>query len=169
MMPARGGTTVRPALRADAPALARLRYEFRAELDAGVEAEAAFLQRCEHWMADRLGGVGSWRCWVAEESTALVGTVWLQLVEKLPNPVGEFEHHGYVSSLYVVPSHRSAGLGSVLLSACLRECERLGTDAVFLWPTERSRPLYERHGFRVRDDFLERRLHPAPRHAGTTG
>jgi GNAT superfamily N-acetyltransferase len=163
------GLSVRRAAPADAPALARLRYAFRAELDPGAEAEASFLRRCERWMADRLSGAGAWRCWVAEEGETLVGTVWLQIIEKLPNPVGEAECHGYVSSFYVVPSHRSAGLGSALLSACLRECETRGTDAVFLWPTPRSRPLYERHGFLVRDDFLEHRLHPSPRHAGTAG
>jgi GNAT superfamily N-acetyltransferase len=160
------GVAVRPAVPADAPVLARLRYAFRAELDAGAEAEASFLRRCERWIADRLSGAGAWRCWVAEDGQSLVGMVWLQIIEKLPNPVGESECHGYVSSFYVVPSHRSAGLGSALLTTCLGECENRGTDAVFLWPTPRSRPLYERHGFLVRDDFLERRLHPAPRHAG---
>jgi GNAT superfamily N-acetyltransferase len=165
----RVGLAVRLAAPADAAALARLRYAFRAELDPSSEDEASFLRRCERWMAERLGGTGAWRCWVAEEGGAPVGTVWLQIIEKLPNPVGESECHGYVSSFYVVPSHRSAGVGSALLSACLGECERRQTDAVFLWPTPRSRPLYERHGFIVRDDFLERRIHPAPRHAGAAG
>ena len=30
----------------DAPALARLRYDFRVELDSATEAESAFLERC---------------------------------------------------------------------------------------------------------------------------
>jgi GNAT superfamily N-acetyltransferase len=161
--------SVRLANPDDAPALARLRYAFRAELDPSTEDPSGFLRRCERWMVDRLRGRGPWRCWVAYEGDTLVGTVWLQVIEKLPNPVGESEYHGYVSNLYVVPSRRSAGLGSALLSACLQECERRGTDAVFLWPTPRSRPLYQRHGFVGRDDFLERRPHPAPGHAGAGG
>ena len=161
--------SVRLAGPADAPALARLRYAFRAELDPSPEDQSGFLRRCERWMAERLSGRGPWRCWVAEEGDKLVGTVWLQVIEKLPNPVGESECHGYVSSFYVVPSRRSAGHGSALLSACLQECERRGTDAVFLWPTPRSRQLYQRHGFVARDDFLERRPHPAPPHAGAGG
>jgi GNAT superfamily N-acetyltransferase len=163
------GLSVRLAGAADVTALARLRYAFRAELDPGSEDEAVFLGRCERWMADRLNGPSAWRCWVAEEGDRLVGTVWLQIIEKLPNPVGEPECHGYVSSFYVVPSHRSAGLGSALLSACLRECDARGADAVFLWPTPQSRPLYERHGFEVRADFLERRVQPGPRHVRSVG
>jgi hypothetical protein len=49
---------------------------------------------------------------------------------------------------------------------CLRVCLAEGLDAVILWPSARSRSLYERHGFAVRDDLFERRLGPAPTHAG---
>ena len=55
------------------------------------------------------------------------------------------------------------GLGSMLIDACLRFCgEKEAVDAVILWPTPRSRRLYERHGFAVREDILERRLGPPP-------
>jgi ribosomal protein S18 acetylase RimI-like enzyme len=149
-----------PALRAglpsDANALARLRYAFRTDLDTPAEAEAVFLARCRSWMETQLAS-GPWRSWVLEQNGDLVGTVWLQLLEKLPNPVAEPEWHGYISSLFVLPEARGHGLGSRLLAAALAECDRRGCDAVVLWPTPRSRSLYERHGFAVRQDLLERR------------
>ena len=148
---------VRRATPADAAELARMRYGFRAELDAPVESEAGFRERCARWMIAQLGPAGRWRCWVAVLGTTLVGSVWLQLIEKLPNPVGHPGFHGYVSSVYVVPELRNAGIGSALLEACLAEADGLELDAVFLWPTERSRRLYQRHGFAVPDDLLERR------------
>lgn len=156
---------VRPGERRDVPALARLRYEFRAGQDAPIESEADFLARCTGWMTARLVPGGSWRCWLAEAAGRAVGTVWLQRIEKLPNPVAEPESHGYVSSLYVVPSSRGAGLGSRLLGACLEACQAQEMDAVILWPTARSRSLYLRLGFAVREDLLERRLRPSPGHA----
>jgi ribosomal protein S18 acetylase RimI-like enzyme len=146
---------IRPAVAADAPALARLRYLFRAGLESAVESETAFIERCTGWMLERLAPAGSWRCWVADAGGALAGSAWLQLIEKLPNPVAEPERHGYISSLYVQPSHRGTGLGSALLAACLRESEAMAVDAVILWPTPRSRSLYVRHGFAVRDDLME--------------
>jgi GNAT superfamily N-acetyltransferase len=91
----------------------------------------------------------------------VVGTIWLHRIEKLPNPVGEAETHGYVSSLYVDPACRGEGLGGRLLGACLEACLAEGVDAVILWPTPRSRSLYQRHGFAVREDLLERRLRPS--------
>jgi len=152
------GVTLRLGEPADAPALARLRYEFRASYGSTTEPEADFLARCTMWMADHLAPGNSWRCWVAEESTQLIGSVWLHVIEKLPNPVEEPESHGYISSLYVVPSRRNAGVGSCLLERCVRACVDEGVDAVILWPTPDSRNLYGRYGFAVRDDLLERRL-----------
>jgi ribosomal protein S18 acetylase RimI-like enzyme len=58
-------------------------------------------------MVERLAPGARWRCWVAVAEGQLVGTLWLQLVEKLPNPGDEPEHHGYVSSVYVAPALRS--------------------------------------------------------------
>jgi GNAT superfamily N-acetyltransferase len=165
-MPAPSPYTIRAAGLNDVPVLARLRYEFRATLDPAAEPEPDFLKRCQEWMSARLATPGSWRCWVAQEAGTLAGTVWLLPVEKLPNPVGEPERHGYVSSLYVRPAYRGGGLGSELLATCLGACEAEGFDALFLWPTPRSRTLYLRHGFEVRQDLLERRLVPIPSHGG---
>ncbi|HEU0173269.1 MAG TPA: GNAT family N-acetyltransferase [Blastocatellia bacterium] len=155
---------IRLAGPADAPSLARLRYEFRSGHDPATEDEADFLARCGAWMAARLAPGSPWRCWVAEDAGRLVGAIWLQFIEKIPNPGAEAEKHGYISNLYVEPSRRGDGLGSMLIDTCVRFCEKEAVDAMILWPTPRSRPLYERHGFAVRDDLLERRMDPIPSH-----
>jgi GNAT superfamily N-acetyltransferase len=164
-MTALSQATIRPGERRDVPTLARLRYEFRAGHDTPIESEAEFIARCAAWMEARLVPGGSWRCWLAEEAGRAVGTIWLQRIEKLPNPADEAESHAYVSSLYVIPSSRGAGLGSRLLDACLGACQAEEMDAVILWPTPQSRSLYLRHGFAVREDLMERRLRPPPGHA----
>src|SRR5262245_16214331 len=151
---------IRLAGPADASSLARLRLELRACHDPVTEDESHFLTRCSAWMAARLASRSRWSCWVAEESGGLVGAIWLQIIEKIPNPGAETENHGYISNLYVEPSRRGAGLGSMLIDTCLRFCEKEALDAVILWPTPRSRRLYERHGFAVREDLFERRLGP---------
>ncbi|HXE57531.1 MAG TPA: GNAT family N-acetyltransferase [Gemmatimonadales bacterium] len=142
---------LRRATAADALVLARLRYEFRSTIGTPTEPEDGFLRRCAAWMTTRLGGApearAPWRAWVAVRGNEVVGTIWLGLVEKIPNPVAEPETHGYVTSLYVRPEARGAGIGGRLLEAALAECEASGVDAVFLWPTPRSRSLYRRHGF----------------------
>lgn len=153
---------VRPATAADAPDLARLRFEFRSRQAAVEEAGAAFTARCEPWMRARLTQDAAWRAWVCvqPETGTLIGTLWLQLVEKLPNPGQEPELHAYVTSVYVRPEARNGGLGSRLIEAALTACRALEVDTVFLWPSARSRPLYARHGFVASDAILSQSLRP---------
>jgi GNAT superfamily N-acetyltransferase len=148
---------IRTATPVDAPDLARLRYAFRSEYRRATELETGFVERCTSWMAGRLGPTARWRCWVAVAEARLVSTLWLQVIEKLPNPGDETELHGYITSVYVLPAFRKRGIASALLTACLNECDGLGVDAVFLWSTDESRELYLRHGFAKHDDFLDRR------------
>jgi N-acetylglutamate synthase-like GNAT family acetyltransferase len=147
-------TLVRRATESDAEALARLRFEFRAPRAPNVESEQEFLARCSGWMRARLSTDSVWRAWLVERNSELVGSVWLQVVEKLPNPTVESERHAYVSNFYVRPDHRGSGIGSTLLTRALAEAGRLQVDSVFLWPSERSRPLYERFGFETTNDVL---------------
>jgi GNAT superfamily N-acetyltransferase len=110
-------------------------------------------------MRARLGDGSIWRVWLLERNHDPIGSVWLQVVEKLPNPTAESEWHAYVSNFYVRPDHRNTGGGTELLRAALHEAERLGVDSVFLWPSARSRPLYQRHGFAVSENVLVRKSH----------
>lgn len=164
-MPPLSSCRIRPATVPDAQVLAELRFEFRAALDSAAEPAERFVPRCQSWMEERLGPGSQWRSWVVEEGTRAVGMSWVMIIDKLPNPVAEPERHGYISSLYLKPELRGRGVGSELLDTCLRACETLGCDAIFLWPTARSRSLYLRHGFAVREDLLERRITPIPAHA----
>jgi GNAT superfamily N-acetyltransferase len=147
--------TVRVGTPADAPALARLRYEFRASLSAPDESEDAFVRRCLAWMTPRLEPEARWRAWVAESAEGIIGGVWIGLIEKMPNPIVEPEEHGYLTNFYVRESARGTGVGTALLAAALEWCTERGVHAVMLWPTQRSRPLYERHGFAPPASLME--------------
>lgn len=150
-------TTLRWATADDAARLAGLRWRFRQEYAATTEPRPEFLARCEAWMRERLDEASAWRCWIAEAGGEAVACLWLQRIEKIPNPAAEPEWHAYVSNFFVAPEVRGSGLGSRLLEGALAWCDAHGCDAVILWPSARSRPLYERHGFALRDDLLERR------------
>jgi GNAT superfamily N-acetyltransferase len=149
------GFALRLAVPADAPGLARMRWEFRAAMAPPGEYEAAFLERCAAWMAPRLEPGGPWRCWLAESDSLPAGQLWLQLIEKIPNPGPELEYHAYITNVFVRPEHRGAGLGEELVAAALSFCRAQRVDSVVLWPTAGSRTLYARHGFAVRTDLME--------------
>jgi GNAT superfamily N-acetyltransferase len=146
--------TVRPATTADAAELARLRYEFRAAERPAREPRDAFIARCTAWMRERLAPGSAWHCLVAEKDGATVGHVWLEVVDKVPNPgAGEPERHVYLTNLYVRPEARG-GPGSALVEAALAWSRERRVDTVILWPSEKSRTLYARYGFTPSTNIL---------------
>jgi GNAT superfamily N-acetyltransferase len=144
---------IRAATPVDARMLAELRWEFRAGRDPAVEERQAFVDRCAAWMASELAGT-AWRAWVAHQSGRIVGQVWVNLIQKLPNPIDERERHLYLSNLYVQPAARG-GVGTALLETALEWAGDNGVDRVILWPSARSVGLYTRHQFRRDADVME--------------
>jgi len=138
---------IRRATSADADVLAALRWEFRGDRDrVVVESERDFVARCAEWMRRELDAATRWRAWVAELDGAVAGQLWLQIIEKLPNPNGEGQRHAYVSNLYIRPAARG-GTGTRMLDAALDDARAEGVDRVVLWPSARSVSLYRRRGF----------------------
>lgn len=146
---------IRLACETDASMLARLRYELRSSLRNVVENEAVFLERCAAWMQERLREESNWKCWIAECEGTAVGSVWAQLIEKIPNPMAEPEQFVYLTNFYVAEEHRGKGIGSLMLSAVLDWSRDRNAQVVILWPTERSKPFYVRHGFSFADDLMK--------------
>jgi GNAT superfamily N-acetyltransferase len=144
---------IRAATPVDARMLAELRWEFRAGRDPAVEERQAFVDRCAAWMASELAGT-AWRAWVAHHSGRIIGQVWVNLIQKLPNPIDERERHLYLSNLYVQPAARG-GVGTALLETALEWAGDNGVDRVILWPSARSVGLYTRHQFRRDADVME--------------
>lgn len=145
---------IRLATQSDAATLARLRYELRSAAKSVIENEVEFRTRCESWMRERLREGSQWQCWVAEIDGDAVGAVWAQVVEKIPNPSSEGECFVYLTNFYVRDEYRSVGIGARLLAAVLDWSASKGGETVILWPTDRSVPFYQRHGFTFADDLM---------------
>ena len=151
---------IRAAAPADAAALAELRWEFRVARAPAREEHDAFVRRCADWMRSELASHARWRAWVALVGDDIVGQLWMQTIEKIPNPVSERERHAYVSNVFVRPAHRG-GIGSRLLDEATAWARAEQIDRVILWPSARSVTLYERHGFTHRGDVMELALGPS--------
>jgi predicted N-acetyltransferase YhbS len=145
---------IRAATSGDAGTLADLRWEFRNALYPATESRERFAARCAVWMRRELQDGRAWNAWVAIDDDVVVGQVWLQIVQKIPNPIDEGEQLAYLSNLYVKPSARG-GTGTRLLQTALDACRATHVDRVVLWPSPRSVSLYLRHGFSRGGDVME--------------
>ena len=150
---------LRPATPSDASQLANLRFGLRSR-STNIESEENFLERCARWMSTALQQ-DNWRCWVAERDKTLVGALWLQIIEKIPNPTAEPERIAYITNFFIDESQRGQGLGTCMLNEVLAWCREQQSHkgkliaGIILWPTDRSRPLYLRHGFEVPTNLLD--------------
>jgi GNAT superfamily N-acetyltransferase len=143
--------SIRPADVGDVDELTRLRWTFRVE--AGTPASLdrdAFGADMRDFVTDAFSVGSDWRAWAAEADGRLVGCVWLRLVERVPHPnlPRGARPIAYLTNMYVEPELRDAGLGRRLLEVALDAARSDEVDGVVLWPSDRSRPFYERAGFR---------------------
>lgn len=152
----RPDVSVRVAHDRDVAELARLRRLMDAE--EGFEPGLTFDDDFARWF--RTHG-GAFTIVVAELDNRLIGTVWLELVERVPRPAEvDPAPVGYVTFTFVEPAHRNAGVGTAMLDALRRIAVEQRCETLIVWPSERSVSLYERAGFAPPGALLEQVLRP---------
>ena len=80
------------------------------------------------------------------------------LLDLAPRPEDASGREGFLINMYVAPTNRRRGLGSLLLGECLRAARELNLRRVVLYATEEGKPLYEASGFEANPSFMELRL-----------
>jgi GNAT superfamily N-acetyltransferase len=146
---------IRQAVARDASDLARMRHALYSEQGLEREPLDEYVDRFAAFVNDALAS-DAWRIWVAELQAGIVGTIWLQLVERVPRP-GEDRGElpiGYLTNVFVEPELRDGGLGSRMLEEIITWARARGVEEIIVWPSERSYPFYERAGFSRTPDPL---------------
>lgn len=155
---------LRRAASSDGPALARVRWNFRAEEgETPLEDFREFLPRfLEHYW--RGLDAGTWAHWLVEEDGAVLAHMAVQLHDGVPRPATVRDRWGWLTDCYTVPEVRSQGHGTRLLGAIRDWAASEGLDLLLVSPSERSVPFYTRAGFGPAADWLQLGLEP-PRNA----
>jgi GNAT superfamily N-acetyltransferase len=146
---------IRPAVAHDASDLARMRHALYSEYGPEREPLDQYVHRFAGFVHDALAS-DAWRVWVAELEGRIVGTMWLQIVERVPRP-GEDRGAlpiGYLTNVFVDPEFRNGGLGSRMVEEVVTWARGRGVEEIIVWPSERSYPFYERAGFARTPDPL---------------
>ena len=84
------------------------------------------------------------------------GMAWLAVTARVPRPGGAPRLCGDAQSVFVVPEHRSVGVGSELLRAVVQHAESLGVEHVTVHANQRAVSFYERAGFTSSPELLMR-------------
>lgn len=152
---------IREGTVADLPLLARMRIEFLAErtdtpLTQVLERLSGPMER---FFEERFARDEVWT-WFAEapEPRAdglCAGVVTLLLGPVAPRPTDLRTVEAHVINMFVLPEHRSAGLGRRLITAGIDKAAAYGVRTVMLHATEDGRPMYESLGFAPHPDWME--------------
>jgi GNAT superfamily N-acetyltransferase len=133
--------------------LADLRWAWRAveRSEAGL-SRPVFVAAFQRWFEDHRG---THAAFLAHVGGVPVGMAWLATIERVPGPAVWTRLAGHLQSVYVLPEHRSGGIGAALVTAVVQEAEAGGFDYIVVHPSERSFPLYRRLGFCETGALLE--------------
>jgi GNAT superfamily N-acetyltransferase len=137
---------IRLATLEDIGPLARLRWEMHVEEGHADVAEEQFVDRFREW-AEHAFAERRWQAWVGVVGGDCVGHIYLEVVDKVPRPDDTPCAWGYLTPFYVQQQYRNAGVGGRLLLAAIESARESRLEFVQVWPSKRSRSLYERLGF----------------------
>jgi GNAT superfamily N-acetyltransferase len=146
----------RMATESELPNLAELRWNFRSEEHTPPEGmtREIFLPVCLDFLRQAYAS-GRWAMWVAAENGAIIATLYVQRILKIPNPRSLTPEFGYITSVYTVPVWRNQGVGAELMRRVQAWGLQEGLEMFVLWPSERSGRFYQRAGFVPSPEALE--------------
>jgi GNAT superfamily N-acetyltransferase len=136
--------------------------------DFSTEIESLSPEYRQVWVTEDGAGAAVWAepgRWQVPLGLTLSEAVPMTRVFRARTPLGlwtgmrlERHHpkspkHWYLHYLGVEPRRQGKGLGGALLAPVLERCDREGVPAYLESSTDRSKMLYERHGFDLTDTF----------------
>jgi GNAT superfamily N-acetyltransferase len=141
----RSAPAVRVASYDDRHAVAVLRRAWTEENAGAPIADDDFERRFDEWLGREHHQRLTWLGIVRGEPVAMLN---LLVFTRMPRPGREQPSQwGYLANFFVLPEHRSDGLGTRMLVACTTYADEHGFARVVLSPSERSVPFYARAGF----------------------
>lgn len=145
---------------ADIAALALLRYTWCVDEGGETGEPVDFAAAFAAWWAEH---EATHLCWLAERGGQPVGMTWLGVLHRVPGPERFRRVAGVVQSVFVLPSERAAGVGTLLIDALVAHARADELGYLIVHPSERSYGLYERAGFAATRGVLELGLSEARR------
>jgi GNAT superfamily N-acetyltransferase len=139
------GMKIRIGTQADTPALAHLLWQFSHRDDAPARIDPKFSADFAAWIAEH--STTHTPFLALRDGEAAIGMAWLALVARVPRPDRMDRRSGDLQSVYVLPEHRNAGVGSALVAAVVARAEDLGLEHVSVHSNDRAVAVYERGGF----------------------
>jgi ribosomal protein S18 acetylase RimI-like enzyme len=148
--------SIRRATAEDAEEVTRLRVEFLREVgEAEGRSYPPEIKTTTRDYVVRTLKTGALCCWLAEEGGRTVGCCALILFDRPPSYGNLSGLAAYLLNVYTVPAHRRRGIAARLIEEALRHARQIGAGRVFLHTSVAGRALYEKLGFRAKENEMD--------------
>ncbi|MCC6930105.1 MAG: GNAT family N-acetyltransferase [Gemmatimonadaceae bacterium] len=132
---------------ADLPALAQMRWDFRAEAgEAPRESFDSFRARYTRLVDEEIRA-GRLAYWIAEQDDEIVAHIAVFRILGIPRPMRTSDQWGYVTDCYTRPAARGMGAGSALLQRVQAWARELDFELLLVAPGDLAEFFYRRAGF----------------------
>lgn len=147
---------IRQAILTDAPALARLRWDFQREEEDSppVTTKVDFIKFCTCFFEKSIVS-GTWHHWLAEINGKPIAHASLQQISMIPRPNRLKDTLGYLTNVYTIPDYRNQGLGTKLIQQIKDWSISEDLELAIVWPSEKSNSFYQRLGFKPSEEIME--------------
>jgi GNAT superfamily N-acetyltransferase len=148
----------RPVAAGDLELICDHRERLFRESNAPGRTEEIIETQTEHyrkWLAPRLSD-GTYFGYIIEDGDKPIAGIGLLLIDWPPHPSHPTaDKRGYVSNVFVEPTHRRMGLAKMLMDMADAEFRRRGIGFVALHATRMARPLYEQLGWATTNEMTK--------------
>lgn len=149
---------LRPARDEDYAQLAEMKWLHCEEDDAdygesnltGADREA-FIRSFVAFLQENRG----YRIFVACDGERVASAMFVALIPKVPKPNRHSKYIAYLTSVYTRKEYRRRNIGTLLLGYIKEQLRLEACELLFVWPSERSVPWYERNGFLQENEIME--------------
>lgn len=129
----------------DIRGLARVKWIDRSEDQADADAFETFLGEFSSWWVAHRDTLAAFVA--RSEDGEVVGAAWVALLPRVPSPGSVSRLSADIQSVFVMPEHRGAGLGTALVAAASTYAEDAGALRITVHSSERAVSLYRGLGY----------------------
>ena len=97
----------------------------------------------------------TYRIFIACDRDRVASAMFVGLIPKVPKPNRKSESIAYLTNVYTRKEYRGQGIGTKLLDHIKQQLMPQACELLFVWPSERAVPWYERCGFMQENELME--------------
>jgi GNAT superfamily N-acetyltransferase len=144
---------IRKASAGDIPAIVHNRVSFLNSMNNCAEPPEGYEQALDAYIRTGMAD-DSFAAWLAEDEGAIVSCGYICFYVIAPgysNPTGR---SAYIQNIFTLPEYRCRGLATELVRRLIDEARARGRHRITLHATAQGRPLYEKFGFKMKDNEM---------------